>query len=103
VDYLDLPDVYESQVITYIDDLIKQGKAYIVEVHECGGNFVCLDSSVITGMVDVSPKPIMYPVLFQYVRNEKDYPLWSPYKDGMMSPWGRGLVTVNLEYLKSIM
>lgn len=80
--------------IRYIQSLIQNGKAYEVD------GYVVLDSAKVN--IICEPKPVQYPILLKLVRNETDYPLWAPNNTEFshISPWGNGLVTVNLHYIR---
>ena len=74
--------------------LVECGKAYIVD------GYVILDSRSVVGEWP-TPRPIQYPILLCMVKSDTDYPLWSPCKDGIASPFGNGYFTVNMAYLKA--
>ena len=87
-------------------DLIQSGLAYTINVKELG-TFVVLDylclctkhPSKAEIYSELSPRPVMYPVLNDFTRHPKDCALWAPYVEGALSPWGRGQMTVNAKYV----
>ncbi len=90
--------------IQNIENLITNGLAYTVETYL--GVFVCLDYKRLVGTLYVDrydmlhPQPVDYPIILdEWRRTKKDCVLWAPYVDGIASPWGPGLMTVNTLYL----
>jgi cysteinyl-tRNA synthetase len=94
-----------SSNISQIDRLVRSGVAYAVEVPPMG-TFVCLDFAKLqqrdphhAELVErLEPPPVEYDIV--PARTRRDYALWAPWCEGAASPWGRGLVTVNCEYLR---
>lgn len=83
--------------IELIEFLIQTGQAYEVD------GYIVFDSAHHDCLPPLNPPPIQYPILA--VRRPTDYPLWSPvpkttFIPAQDSPWGPGLVTINLHYLK---
>ena len=85
--------------IELIEFLIQTGQAYEVD------GYIVFDSTHHDCPSPLNPPPIQYPILVDKVRCPTDYPLWSPVPKATFipaqdSPWGTGLVTINLHYLK---
>jgi hypothetical protein len=87
--------------IELIEFLIQTGQAYEVD------GYIVFDSTH-HDCPPLCPPPIQYPILVttNKVRRSTDYPLWSPVPKATFipaqdSPWGTGLVTANLYYLKA--
>lgn len=94
-------------IVPLIDMLIRAGLAY-----EVPPGYVCLDFAalhqkrckVAVAIARLRPMPVEYPAV-QAARPgcALDCALWAPYVDGNASPWGRGLVTANLAYLRPLL
>ena len=94
-----------SCVVRDIERLIEAGLAYAVDVERIG-TFVCLDAQNLRKANDAAAERIrrLEPTCVQYpvvpMRDPAaDVALWAPYSEGSVSPWGRGLATVNGEYV----
>lgn len=49
--------------------------------------------------LNVSPKPVQYPICAEIIANKDDFPLWVPsHVYGQRSPWSHGVPTVNFHY-----
>jgi cysteinyl-tRNA synthetase len=83
--------------VDYIMNLIEEGKAYTINMDI--GEFVC---ARFEKFPNLKVSPVQYPILKGNKYREDDFPIWGPYKDGNISPFGNGQPTVNLYILKSI-
>jgi hypothetical protein len=76
--------------------MFQQNMVYMVH------GFICWNSQEYPLSPDIYPKPIMYPCLAEFVKSDTDYPLWSPTSMGVNTSFGKGLLTVNYDYLKNL-
>lgn len=54
--------------------------------------------------LDMDIKPVQYPICSGMMRNKDDFPVWAPsHVYGYDSPWGKGVPTVNLEYIRGVL
>jgi hypothetical protein len=73
------------------EELIGKGLAYVINTEV--GYFVCVNK------YPLSIKPVDYAILKDLTRSSTDYPIWAPYTEGHLSPWGNGQFTVNMHLL----
>lgn len=82
--------------IDYIISLIETGKAYTVPTEM--GEFVCAERSKFPNL---KVSPVQYALLDGKKYKDDDFPIWAPYKEGRLSPYGKGQPTVNLHLIQS--
>jgi cysteinyl-tRNA synthetase len=56
-----------------------------------------------THPLNCNPPPVHYPICSDFIKTGTDFPVWTPSVAGYESPWGKGMPTVNLEYVASIL
>lgn len=81
-----------NETIAKIQGLIEDSKAYVVRTEI--GNFVCAD-----GKKCKTQAPLVRYALLHDIP-ATDFPIWAPYKEGYVSPWGNGDITVNWRLIK---
>lgn len=92
--------------IREVATLIEVGLAYLVEIPDVG-SFVCFDFLALNNpyrllgstYLRLKPGPVKYPIVYGYMRDERDCVLWASNGMGLESPWGRGCLTVNARYI----
>ena len=77
-------------VVEYIMDLMSRGMVY--EVSTEVGSFIIAEAD----KVQTITNPVQYAILKDSKLKPDDFPIWAPYVDGRLSPYGKGLPTVNL-------
>lgn len=94
-----------------IEDLLfLEGKGLLYSVNINNWNYLCFDyinfqkydQYKAMQYLLLSPKPVYYPVTNGFLRNDNDCVLWVSSKYGNNSPWGIGLFSVNLDYIKNV-
>lgn len=80
--------------IDFIVQLIESGKAYVLSTDI--GTFVCAFN---TKFPNLKVSPVQYPLLNNMKYREDDFPIWAPYSEGRISPFGNGQPTVNLYHI----
>lgn len=95
----------ETMSVREVATLLEVGLAYVIEID--ARYFVCFNFLALnnhyrllgSSYLQLRPAPVDYPIVRDYVRHKRDSVLWASNDMGLDSPWGRGCLTVNANYI----